>query len=138
MLTCGVASKANPMSFPASRPSVHDSILERLCCVGRLLDDLHELRAFILQRAAENSASASTSLAASMREDLQLWETSSVGSAALQAIDSALQDLCGQRAMQLLMLQARAVCFLHLQYLDERHDKTISRCHVSSARTPVA
>ena len=74
----------------------------------RLLDDLHELRAFLLQRAAEHSAAASASLGASMPEDLQLWETSGAASATLQAIDEALQAFGGPRAMQLLMLQARS------------------------------
>ena len=73
-----------------------------------MLDDLHELRAFLLQRAAEQDAATPASLAAAMPEDLQLWETSGASPAALSGIDEALVALTGPRATQLLMLQVRA------------------------------
>ena len=76
-------------------------------CVCRLLDDLHELRAFLLQRAAEQDSATPASLAAAMPEDLQLWETSGASSAALAGIDEALAVFTGPRATQLLMIQVR-------------------------------
>ena len=76
----------------------------------RLLDDLHELRAFLLQRAAEQEAATPASLAASMPEDLQTWETSGAASAALDSIDEALAAFTGPRATQLLMLQVHGRC----------------------------
>ena len=74
-------------------------------CVCRLLDDLHELRAFLLQRAAEQDSASPASLAAAMPEDLQLWETSGANSAAQASIDEALAVFTGPRATQLLMIQ---------------------------------
>ena len=74
-------------------------------CVCRLLDDLHELRAFLLQRAAEQDTAAPASLASAMPEDLQLWETSGASSAALAGIDEALAAFTGPRATQLLLIQ---------------------------------
>ena len=98
---------------PAQATDLHNARLHALVKLivlsCRLLDDLHELRAFLLQRAAEQDATTPASLAAAMPEDLQLWETSGTASAVLASIEEALASLSGPRATQLLMLQVHSV-----------------------------
>ena len=70
----------------------------------RLLDDLHELRAFLLQRETEAAAGASAALAGALPEQLQQWAAPGAAAAALAELGGALEELTGPRASQLLML----------------------------------
>ena len=70
----------------------------------RLLDDLHELRAFLLQRETEAAAGASAALAAALPEQLQQWAAPGATGLALAELRGALEELSGPRTSQLLSL----------------------------------
>lgn len=85
---------------------------------ARLMDDLHELQAFLTQRSAQLASGAGEALSASAPEAVQVVGESAVGEQ-LAAVEGAIAALAAERLKQLLLVrgsrQHRARLARHLQ-----------------------